>query len=245
MWINCSLSSRTDVITEQNARLEVLQLAEITEKKYGIKKDLATYCFESLAYGLALINNVNDITRESSCESINVIGHWDFYYREGSKMQITIKPDGTAITSLNNKYLWKSEADNEIILYIKGMVSYRGCISGDTIEGQAYSEQFGRCWPWHATRRDDGLSKENLIQGKWLLKNEIEDLDDNIIEFDSDNGLISSVYDDGSWELDGGVLKITTANGFLLYEGRFSKGVISGEARNLIGDNWKFTLTKK
>lgn len=229
---------------EQQIRRETIRLAEIAANRFAMSKEVVTYCFDSIIYGLSLVQNINDITIKTGEKSTNIIGHWDFYYRDGKKITIIIKPDGTALTSLNNTYRWKAIRENEILIYLEGLVSYRGVISGDRIEGNAYSEQYGRNWPWWAERKNKCLTEDDLLHSRWIITNECNELQDNEIDFLQNGTINSSIYEGGTWSLDDGILSIETANAFLYYEARYYKGVICGEAHNIIGNKWNFKLQK-
>lgn len=187
---------------EKTVRNELDNMAYLISRELGLSLDLVRYSIDSLAYGIGLVHNIQLPISEDCSNSTSVIGLWDFYYKEGECMKLTIKRDGTAIASSGTKYLWKCPSKNEIIIYIDGMVSYSGTIDNNLINGIAFNELYCREWSWHAELRRDGILKSNLTNGKWKIINQIDDLQDNIIEFLPDGKINSSIYGKGTWNID-------------------------------------------
>ena len=235
-----------DSMTESQAWNKFQQMSNAASMKFGFKHDNVLFCLESVAYALHLLSSISVVLKEESdsVSDTSLIGYWDFTYKEGKTMQLTISRDGYARASSGTKYNW-SISGNNVNIYLPDLVSYKGRITGDAVTGTAYSIYNPRGWEWSARRRDDGLTKRNLTSGEWIIKNEVEDLKDNNVRFLADNSLESDLYGTGKWSLEGDELVIITANDFIKYTGSFVKGVVSGKGRNRISNEWCFKLIKK
>ena len=222
------------------------QMTNAASMKYGFKHDNVLFCLESVAYALNLLSSISVVLKEESdpITDTSLIGYWDFTYKEGKTMQLSISRDGYARASSGTKYNW-SLSGNTVNIYMPDLVSYKGEVSGDTITGIACSSYNPLGWEWSAKRRDDGLTKSNLTSGEWMIVNDAEDLEDNKVRFLPDNSLESDLYGKGKWSLEGDELVIVTANEFIKYTGSFVKGVISGKGKNRMSNEWGFKLIKK
>lgn len=235
--------SNTD---ERTVRNELDNMAYLISYELGLSLDLVQYIVYSLAYGIGLVHNIQQPTSQdnSTSNTPSVIGLWDFYYKEGECMNLTIKRDGTAIASSGTKYLWKCPSNNEIIIYIDGMVSYVGQVENNLITGIAFNELYFREWSWHAELCGDGIIKSNLTSGTWKIINQIDDLADNIIEFVHGGKITSSIYGNGTWNINDDKLTIVTANNFITYVASMERGKITGVAKNKANNKWNFELIK-
>ena len=125
------------------------------------------------------------------------IGKWQFnYWPEKSKSSIiTLMEDGSAVTSNGTWYQWKINDSGQISIYNEGYVQYDGILCGNYISGNAVSEYSGNKWSWNAIKHNEPIitpiNKHDLPIGWWTLINEIEELDNNIVEFQS-NGILKS-----------------------------------------------------
>lgn len=173
----------------------------------------------------------------------DIIGLWDFHYNGAKEMKLEIRRDGYALASSGTKYQWNYE-NREFELYIDNAVSYRGKLFRNTIKGVAYSIYKPLGWDWYATKRNDGLTVENLESGIWIIENDVSDLEDNYIRFLPNNKIESSLYGEGKWSLNDEKLEIFTANDFIRYVASSSKGLITGIGRNKISNEWTFKLIK-
>lgn len=178
----------------------------------------------------------------------NIIGDWDFNYwpAQNKSSILTILDDGYAFTSNGSWYQWEIKSDGHINIYNYGYVLYDGIIDGDNISGVASSKYSGNEWEWHASRHlspiVSPLNLNDLIIGLWTLRNDIDEVDDNIVEFGENGDFISKNYDVGEWSISDDVLIISTAGGFLLYYAQCVDGIICGKCQNQIGNEWGFWL---
>ena len=176
------------------------------------------------------------------------IGKWLFnYWPEKRKSSIiTIIEDGTAVTSNGTWYQWESKSHKQISIFNEGYVLYNGILNGDTISGLATSEYSGNQWSWNATKRVEpiitSINQNDLLIGWWTLINEIDEVDNNIVQFKVNGKFSSQNYPIGKWSVDGLDLHLVTADGFLRYKAKCIDGVICGKCRNKIGIEWPFKL---
>ena len=232
-------------LSEQAIRFTLDDISLKASQRLGLSLDLVRYSVDSIAYGIGIIHNIQQPNSEIEPLSNSVIGLWDFFYKEGKCMTLTIKRDGTAIASSGTKYQWKCPSNNSIIIFLEGFVEYCGSIDNSLIHGVAQNFLDFRKWPWHAKLRGDGITKANLTDGRWTIKNNIDDLEDNNIEFLPNGVLKSSLYDDGTWNIEGDKLIFTTANGFITYSASLERGKLTGDAFNSAGYRWNFELIKQ
>ena len=154
--------------------------------------------------------------------------------------------DGTAMTSNGTWYQWDITTSNHISIFNEGYVLYDGILSEDKLYGIAYSEYSGNKWEWNAIRSIEpiitSVNQHNLIKGWWTLINEIDEVENNVVEFHTNGNFSSKNYPMGEWRIDNGGLKIITAGGFLEYNAKCVDGVIRGTCRNKIGVQWSFRL---
>ena len=176
-------------------------------------------------------------------EKLTIVGNWDFTYHNDKTMQLAISRDGIARASSGTKYSWRLSGNN-IEIFMEDMVSYKGLVTDGLMSGTATSIYNPNGWPWFAKRRNDGLTIEDLTSGSWTIVNDVDDLEDNIVLFLSDNTLNSDLYGHGKWSLDGDQLEIITADDFIKYTAKFVKGEIVGKGRNRIANEWNFKLLK-
>lgn len=178
----------------------------------------------------------------------NFIGKWVFNYwpARNKSSVLTIMEDGTASTTNGTWYQWEVNNYNQISIFNDGYVLYKGVLNGDYISGIASSEFSGNQWEWNAYKHILPLITpilgEDLSKGWWTLRNEIDEVDDNIVEFHNNGNFVSKNYSIGTWSLSKEILIIYTANGFLKYEARCEDGVIRGKCRNQLGIEWPFRL---
>jgi hypothetical protein len=229
---------------ESEIRREIQRLSSSFSEHYGIKFNQATYCIESIFYAINLIPSITvDFDSPMPYES-NIIGLWDFHYKENKEMKLEIRRDGTAKAASGTIYKWEN-VNEQFCLFIEDFVYYNGNIKDGEISGTAVSIYKPAGWHWYATRRDDGLTKSNLISGEWIIINDVADLEDNKVTFLENGILQSDLYDLGKWQLEDEVLEMFTANNFIRYTVSLSKGKISGVGRNKIGNEWNVELIKK
>lgn len=241
LWI------KRDTVTKQQAQNFLKQKANSVSKSLGFQNDNVLYCLESVAFALQLLSSITVVINDDcvlSADSKNIIGYWDFNFKKGKTMQLTIGRDGYAKASSGTKYRWELSG-NEIDIYIQDLVSYKGILDGDIITGTAFSNYNPIGWTWSAIRRGDGMTFDNLTTGEWVIVNDVQDLDDNEVRFMPNNNLDSKLYGSGRWYLDSDKLEIITANEFIKYTGTFVKGQVTGIGRNQISNEWNFKLIKK
>lgn len=232
--------------TDTQIRNNLHRLANSASQKFGFKLDNVLFCLENVAFALQMISSVSVVLSDNtSCAGdSDLVGYWDFNFKKGKTMQLTIGRDGYARASSGTKYSWKL-LGNRVNIYIPEFVSYEGVLEDDTISGIATSAYNPLGWEWSAKRRNDGMTMDNLTSGEWVIVNDVQDLDDNEVRFLTDNILESSLYGTGRWYLNGDELEIITANEFIKYTGRFVKGQVSGKGRNQMANEWNFKLIKK
>lgn len=193
----------------------------------------------SLGYGP---KPISDLAQENL--RYNPIGHWDFYCLGDTVKQLIISADGTAATNSGTKYRWDF-SDDEIKIFIPNTVLYDGWFVDEvSLEGNAYSQINKRSWRWKALKNDVNLNPKNLLSGKWLIINEISDLQDNQISFLDNHKIFSNIYENGEWFLEDQWLIIETAYGYIKYKFRVNKNIIEGTARNQAGISWNCKLKK-
>lgn len=229
---------------EAQMRFEIQKMTQSISRRYALKYDQVQFCLENVFMALNLISSITTILEESDCHIPHIIGLWDFHFKENREMLLEIRRDGLALASSGTKYHWQM-SDGEFVLYIEDLVYYKGQLDKDTIRGIAYSNYKPLGWEWFATRRNDGLTVDNLESGTWIIDNDVSDLEDNYIRFLPNNILESSLYGIGKWSLDDDKLEIVTANNFIRYEASLSKGKIVGKGRNKLSNEWDFELKKQ
>ena len=230
---------------ESQIRFEIQRMAHTLSIKYALIDDHVNYCLENVFYALNLIPFISIVLENNTNEhSQSIIGVWDFHYRDNKEMKLEIRRDGFALASSGTKYQW-SYSNEEFVLYIVDYVYYKGLLKNETLKGVAYSCYNPLGWEWFATRRNDGLTIDNLKSGTWIIENDVSDLEDNYIQFFPNNVLNSSLYGSGEWFLSDNGLKIITANSFITYEASYVKGKIVGKGRNKLSNEWNFELKKQ
>jgi hypothetical protein len=222
------------------------QMSISASQKFGFRQENVLFCLENVAYALRLISSISTTISDvlPDVEDKGIVGYWDFTYFRNKTMQLTIGHDGFARASSGTKYSWRISG-NKVDIYIPDLVSYKGTLDGDTMSGFAVSTQNPAGWEWSAKKRGDGLIEANLVSGEWIIVNDVQELEDNVVRFLPDNILDSDLYGKGMWFLNNDSLEIVTANEFIKYTGKFVKGEISGVGRNRISNEWKFKLIKK
>ena len=234
------------ILTETKVEIDLKKISLKISQDLGYKNDNVLYCLENIACALGILSSVSVILSEAPInhDYVNLVGYWDFTYHNNKTMQLTICRDGFAKASSGTNYKWILSGD-EVKIFIPGTVSYKGKIVGNEIKGTAYSTYNNMGWEWSAKKRNDGMIEENLTSGEWVILNDVEDLDDNIIRFRADNVLESNLYGIGQWFLHGDKLEIITADDFIKYTGTFSKGKVLGKGKNRISNVWNFKLIKR
>lgn len=178
----------------------------------------------------------------------NLIGKWFFnYWPDKSKSSIIdLMEDGCAVTSNGTWYQWAIKSNGHVTIYNEGYVEYDGLLNGDNITGLATSEYSGNEWTWNAHRHlepiIESINKKDLPIGWWTLINDIDEVDNNVVEFHENGDFVSKNYPLGKWSLDSNGLTISTAGGFLKYNAKCVDGTISGKCRNRLGVEWTFSL---
>ena len=232
-----------EIISEQEIRLKIVGDSHMMSQKYAFKQDNVMYCLEHFCYAFGWISSITSTYDNSPQEQFTIVGNWDFTYHNGKTMQLAISRDGIARASSGTKYNWRLNGNN-IEIFKEDMVSYKGLVTDGLMSGTATSIYNPSAWPWSAKRRNDGLTIEDLTSGSWTIVNDVDDLEDNIVLFLSDNTLNSDLYGHGKWSLDGDQLEIITADDFIKYTAKFVKGEIVGKGRNRIANEWNFKLLK-
>lgn len=229
---------------EHQMRFEIQKLTQSISKRYALRYDKVQFCIESVFLALNLISTITTFEDDLDNHIPIIVGLWNFHFKENKEMILEIRRDGCAIASSGTKYHWQI-SDGQFVLFIEDLVYYRGQIENDTIMGIAYSNYNPLGWEWFATKRNDGLTINNLESGIWIIINDVSDLEDNYIRFLPNNILESSLYGIGNWSLDDDKLVIVTANNFIKYEASLSKGKIIGKGRNKLSNEWNFELKKR
>ena len=238
-----SIWKSKDKTDNTELRFEIQKTTSYISTKYAIKSDYVCFCLENIYYALYLIPEITTLWEDSSFANPDLIGLWDFHYKESKEMSLEIKRDGTASASSGTKYKWQYSNDI-FVLYIEDFVYYKGSIENNIIKGVAYSIYKPLGWAWFATKRNDGLTIDNLESGTWVIINDVPDLEDNHLRFLPKNILESSIYGVGRWTLENEKLEIVTANNFIKYEASLVKGRIVGKGRNKMSNEWNFELKK-
>lgn len=246
MNLLCDMYVEKSKFTESQVRINLKKLSLKISHDFGYKNDNVLFCLEKVACALGIISSVSVILSEVPIlnDYVNLVGYWDFTYHNNKTMQLTICRDGLAKASSGTNYKWELTG-NEVEIFIPETVSYKGIIVDNYIKGTAYSAYNPKGWEWSAKKRNDGMIEENLTSGEWVIVNDVEDLDDNIVRFRADNVLESNLYGIGQWLLDGDKLEISTADEFIKYSGTFKQGIVSGKGKNRISNEWNFKLIKK
>ena len=222
------------------------------------------YCSLNVYLCICSYDSTLDLYMSSGMTDILVQNDWLFNYNEQLSMSCDIKFDanGTANTSSHSCYHWKIDYHNVLTLFIKDadldnptgyLVVYRGEITDNRIIGKAFCWNNKRTWRWNA----EIIEKQNVIERKkvrvadllnytYILKNDTIELDDDIIEFKDQSILKSKNYDRGSWRIqDENTLVFRLANNFITYACQYADNQLKGDARNVIGQQWGFTLQVK
>lgn len=187
---------------------------------------------------------VCEVCNSPAPSAADIIGTWMFHYQEDKEMLLHVRRDGFAKASSGTKYHWQF-INGEFVLFLKDLVSYRGRLVKDRIEGTAYGIYKPMGWNWFAIRRDDSFVRASLLSGSWIIENDAPDLEENVILFQPDRVLESSLYGTGKWFIEDGNLVMITANDFVRYEANISNAEIVGKGRNKISNEWNFKLKKQ
>jgi len=157
---------------------------------------------------------------------------------------LVILNDGTAYTNEGKtKYSWNLLDPDTINLSLEKNTFYQGKFdSNGNLSGFAHNGILH--WEWEAIRIYNGLDKQSLINGKWIILNNDPDLENNIVTFLPNGALESSLYGKGSWKLSNNELELITANGFIKYTAQYHNKGIVGYAINRIGNRWDFKMIK-
>lgn len=171
----------------------------------------------------------------------DVIGKWDFnFWLEEDKSNIlTFFPDGNATTGVT---FYKYEICGEKLhLFIEGYVDYWGTLDGELLSGTA--ESYNNVWHWSAKRHIapiiEPIPEKKLFKSKWIIKNDTDELEDNVLFFEKNGVLKSSLYGQGLWEYVNNDLVIETASGFIKYTIKVIDNQIDAHAINKVGQEWR------
>jgi len=170
----------------------------------------------------------------------DVIGKWDFNFwlEEGKSCILTFFPDGDATTGVT---FYKYEVCGEKLhLFIKDYVDYWGTFDGEVLSGTA--DSYSNVWHWSAKRHVAPIIKpipeKILFNSKWIVKNETDELDDNVLHFEKDGTLKSSLYGSGFWKYVDKDLIVETASGFIKYTIKEIDNQLDAHAINKVGQEW-------
>lgn len=170
----------------------------------------------------------------------DVIGKWDFNFwqEEGKSNILTFLPDGEATTGVTfYKYEFCGE---KLHLYIEDYVDYWGTFDGEKFTGTA--ESYSNIWHWSAKRHVAPIIKpipeKKLFNNKWIIKNDTDELKNNVLLFEKNGVLLSSIYGQGSWKYVDKDLVVETASGFIKYIIKEIDNQLYARAKNKVGQEW-------
>lgn len=229
-------------LSEQSLFTEIDRIAYVMSGEYKDNFDLVRYCCESIAYGLGVLKDIEGYYTVDNFKHAPFIGYWNFEYELGKEVGLNIFRNYKALTSLNIEFNWKPVFDDEIELYIPGIISYRGTISNSVIEGIAKKEFYVGEWNWRATKKNYSFSEEYLIYSVWKLINENSEIDDFEFQILPKGLLNSKTKGEGRWYIDNKYLLLSISNGFLSFYVGFNEGNICGKGRNKLGQEWNIKL---
>ena len=91
-------------------------------------------------------------------------------------------------------------------------------------------------------KSDEEIIGKDLLDTKWRLSCQQQDLEDSDIEFQPNGVLIDSTRpkDKTMWIISGTIVSIIYGNGFCTYNGTISGNIYSGKATNKYGQQWTF-----
>lgn len=237
------LNKKNEILSEQNIFNEIDRIAYVMSGDCNEELDLVRYCFESIAYGLSLINNIDGYYTVDNFKHAFFIGHWDFLYEEKKMVRLYIGRNRKAITSNNIELDWNPISDTEIELLIPGIISFRGEKTHNKIVGTARKEFSEEEWSWQAIK--NFLSEESLIYSEWIIKNENSEVEDFVFQFLPKGYINSDTHGAGRWFLDGKELRLSMFNGFVSYIAFSPTGdYFISKGKNKMGDKWGARIFK-
>ena len=82
-----SICNSDNKLRESEIRRDIQRMSTSFSEHYAIKFNQATYCIESIFYAVNLIPSITVDFDSSSPYESNIIGLWDFYYKENKEMK--------------------------------------------------------------------------------------------------------------------------------------------------------------
>lgn len=245
-YISCivELFQNNNCLSQQTIRNEIDRIAYVMSGEYDEEFDLVRYCFESIAYGLGLLTTINGYYTVDNFKHAAFIGQWNFKYKNEREIRLDVYRNGKALTSSNIEFEWKPVSDNEIELFIPGIISYRGVLCESIIRGNAKRVFCDEEWLWQAIKIIPPYSMKYLSYSEWTLTNDNPEIEDFVFQF-MPNGLLASNKNQGRWYIDDNVLLMSTNNGFLSFYACYNKNGFIGKGKNAMGYEWNIKITRK
>ena len=238
------LCKNNENLSEENIFNEIDRIAYVMSGEFDEELDLVRYCFESIAYGLSLINTIDGYYTVDNFKHASFIGHWDFLYEENKMARLFIGRNGKAISSNDIEFDWIPISDNEIEILIPGIISFRGEKQEYKILGTARREFSDKEWSWQAIKRSTLFSEEALIYSQWKVNNVNSEVEDFEFQFLPKGYIHSKTHGACRWLWDGKKLLLSLFNGFVTYCVLNTKGNLGGQGKNKIGGKWIVNISQ-
>ena len=240
----CNLAKNHDDLSQDDICNEIDRIAYVMSGEYSEEFDLVRYCCESIAYGIGLLDEIDGYYTVDNFKHAAFIGRWDFEYKNGKIVELDIYRNEKAVTSTKIEFNWKPVTDDEIELYIPGIISYRGKIYESLIQGSAKREFTDTEWNWMAKKKSSFLSEEFLSYSNWKVTNNHSDIDDFELQFLPKGLFASDTKGTGHWYIDDNCLLFSSIDGFLSFCVTFNNNCFVGKGKNQMGYEWETKLSR-